>query len=389
MAVYQDLSGRAASMRALFFRGVVTILALCVGAVLLHRTSQRQYDTPFTLTLLTESIGEGVLPGSEVKYCGYTIGSVQDLVPLGSGGQKMVLVLDGPQAAVLSSDTSAKFIPSNSLGTSSVELLSSGHGPRLASGATLRVRKDENAASLTHLLRGVSEFQRSFDQSVLDHAASVFRKNVDLVGPVAQAVLDTGDIVSILGRYEKVSQSLTTVSSLLNGLSSFVPVMAPGADKITNSFSWLAAPGIGDSFDLDVFRPLDAILVEGNDLIMTHQEWVIPLARGILNIVSPMAYALGSLAPEYSRLPSLIDKSGALFALAQGETPQRFPAPLDVLPGLGSALPNNEFAPPGAAQGAVPSSPAPQSNPTTEKPSTEASEHSASDASEPDDDEHE
>ncbi|MGL6236963.1 MAG: MlaD family protein [Segniliparus sp.] len=335
MAVYQDLSGRAASVRALFLRGVATLVVLAVAGIFLYRTATGTYKDTFKLTLLTNSIGEGLVTGSEVKYHGYSIGSVETLEPLGGGKQKMTLVLDTPQASSLTADTTAKFIPANSFGTTAVELVSDGRGQRLVSGAVLRIDKQTVATSLTGLLRKANGFSKSIDQSALEEALTVLRKHADLVGPVSQAVVDTAKIVTILARNQRLSQSMSVAATVLNGVTSILPVIA-GADPAMKSFAQTLSPDIAESgntqfgYFADWFAELD------NDFAR-NMDWVSPLANGLVNILAPASYAAGSIAPEFSRLPSLIDRTGEVIRKAHGGQ-VNLDVTLDEMPGLRNAM---------------------------------------------------
>ena len=69
-----------------------------MATTVLYQLAAGKYEPAFNLTVLADSIGEGLTPGAEVKFRGLTIGSVKKLESVGYNRQKLTLVLDPRQA---------------------------------------------------------------------------------------------------------------------------------------------------------------------------------------------------------------------------------------------------------------------------------------------------
>ena len=79
---FRDLIGRRATARVLRIRGLIVAVVLAVLGALLYQTAQGTFDDTFKLTVVANTIGEGLAPGAEVKFHGLAIGSVKDLEAL-------------------------------------------------------------------------------------------------------------------------------------------------------------------------------------------------------------------------------------------------------------------------------------------------------------------
>src|SRR5512139_2159404 len=113
MPVSADQGGRALSSRALRIRGLIAAVVLAVAGTVLYQLGTGGYADTFKLTVMADTLGEGLTPGAEVKFRGMTIGSVKSLQSTGFNKQKITLELEPRQAAALAADTTANFMSSN------------------------------------------------------------------------------------------------------------------------------------------------------------------------------------------------------------------------------------------------------------------------------------
>src|SRR5882757_1928428 len=105
MPTLRKNSSRTSSARRLRIRGLMVAVVLAVGGTVLYQATTGRYDDKFKLTVIANTIGEGLMPGADVKFHGMAIGSVEALQSIGYNKQKMTVLLDPRQAKVLTADT--------------------------------------------------------------------------------------------------------------------------------------------------------------------------------------------------------------------------------------------------------------------------------------------
>ncbi|MCV7228368.1 MlaD family protein [Mycolicibacterium komossense] len=349
MPVYLDHSGRSASSRRLRVRGLAVGVVLAVATYFLYQQSTGKLDDTFELTVLANSIGEGLAPGAEVKYRGMTIGSVKALESAGYNKQKMTVVLDPRQAKILTTATSARFTSSNVFGTAAVELVSNGDGAPLGTNQTLEIGANVQAASVTGLLRQGQKLSQIIDSADGEHIVNVLRRHADLTEPVAKSVLDFARILAD-SQTVPFSQSLSVIGSFVNGLNDFVPLMGL-INQLLDQLQFLAEPGGADHTNV-ILQRIGQLINGGGQIFARNNSWLVPLVNGLMNAAIPAAFAVGSLAPAYDRLSGLLDRTSAAFPVRDGKPRLQVELLLDSMPGLAAALPS-----PGVDPGPTPGPP--------------------------------
>lgn len=298
-------------------------VVLAIAGITLYQAATGKYDDTFKLTVVANTIGEGLAPGAEVKFHGLAIGSVKTLESTGYNKQTMTVLLDPGQAKVLTADTIARFTSSNVFGTAAVELVSEGRGPRLPANQTLVLRTDAQAASVTGLLRQGQRVSRILDTPEFDHVIEVLRRHADIVEPAARAGLDLARIMAD-SQTMPVSQSLSVLASFLSGLGAAMPVLGLAPDLL-DALDPLVAAGGSEGVDRTnlVMRQTGRLLRDAGQISVRNNEWLIQLVGAIMNIEIPATYAMGSLAPAYDRLSGLLDRTSAAFPVIDGEVRMR------------------------------------------------------------------
>lgn len=337
MPDHHDQSGRAASPRTLRIRGLIVAVVLAIIGFVLQQQATGQYNDTFRLTVVADTIGEGLTPGAEVKFRGLAIGSVKKLESAGFNKQRMTVVLDPQQADVLTADTEARFTSSNVFGSAAVELVSSGRGAPLARNQTLLMDTDEvQAASITGLLRQGQKLGAVFDSPAFDHIIAVLRRHGDLAEPVAKSLFD---LAKILADAQTVpfSQSLSVMASFVNGVNDLVPLISSFNDLL-DRLDFLVEPG-GVERTTRVLGQIGDLLRGAGEIFVKHNSWLIPLVASIVNLSVPTMFAVGSLAPAYDRLSGLLDRTSAAFPVQDSEVRMQIEIMLNTMPGIAAALP--------------------------------------------------
>lgn len=322
----RDLVARRATVTSLRIRGLIVALVLALIGTVLYQTAQGTYDDTFRLTVIANTIGEGLAPGAEVKFHGLAIGSVKELESVGYNRQRMTVVLDPRQAGALTTDTKARFTSSNVFGTAAVELVSDGNGPPLRSNQTLVMSADVQAASITGLLRQGQKLSRSFDNPEFEHVIEVLRRHADIVEPLARAGSDLAKIIADTNTMP-VAQSLSVLASFVTGLGDALPVVGLSTNLV-DGLTPLVGPGGIERTNL-VFQQTGQLLVDVGHLAGQNSAWIVQLVNAIMNVGIPASFAAGSLAPAYDRLSSLIDRADGALIVVDGQVRLRTEVSLD------------------------------------------------------------
>lgn len=322
----RDLVARRATATTLRIRGLAVAVVLALIGTVLYQTAQGTYDDTFKLTVIANTIGEGLAPGAEVKFHGLAIGSVKELESVGYNRQRMTVLLDPRQAGALTTDTKARFTSSNVFGTAAVELVSDGNGPPLRSNQTLVMIADVQAASITGLLRQGQKLSRSFDNPEFEHVIEVLRRHADIVEPLARAGSDLAKIIADTNTMP-VAQSLSVLASFVTGLGDALPVVGLSTNLV-DGLTPLVGPGGIERTNL-VFQQTGQLLVDVGQLAGQNSTWIVQMVNAIMNVGVPASFAAGSLAPAYDRLSSLVDRADGALTVVDGQVRLRTEVSLD------------------------------------------------------------
>ncbi|MGV0635019.1 MlaD family protein [Mycolicibacillus trivialis] len=330
------IDGRATSPRTLRFKGLIVAVVITVAAGVLYQMAVGRFDNKFQLTVIADTIGEGLAPGAEVKFRGLPIGTVKSLESTGFNQQRMQVELDPRQAHVLATDTRAQFTSSNVFGSAAVELVSSGDGEALRPNQTLVMEAGAQAASITGLLRQGQKIGKIFDSPEADHILAVFKRHTDLTEPVARSIIDFARILAD-SQTVPFSETLAVLAGLVDGINDFVPLISLLNDLL-DGLAFLSEAD-GPQRTTRVLGEIGKLLSGVGELIGKHLPWLTPVITSIMNLTVPGAYLFGSLAPAYDRLSGLIDRTSTAFPFQNDRVRMQIELIMDTAPGLASALP--------------------------------------------------
>ncbi|AVM00966.1 mammalian cell entry protein [Gordonia iterans] len=120
-----DTGGRDPSVGAYFWRGVAAMAVVLVVAVLLFMRYDGKFDSVVEVQAQMTDVGDGLIPGSDVRYNGLIVGVVDSVETTGNtanGPNKRVnILLEPDQARGIPSNTRARTVPANLFGVNSVE----------------------------------------------------------------------------------------------------------------------------------------------------------------------------------------------------------------------------------------------------------------------------
>ena len=327
---------RAPSSRSLRIRGLIAAVALGIAGISLYQLGNGGYDDTFKLTVVADSIGEGLTPGAEVKFRGLTIGSVKTLESAGYNRQKITVELEPRQARALAADTTANFMSSNTFGLAAVELVSSGTGARLRPNQTLLIGANVRSTSITGLLRQGQKIGKMVDSPDVDHIIETVRRHADLTEPVTRSYFD---LIKMLVDAQKVpfSQSLSVFASVVNGASDAIPLIGLAYDLL-NGMEFLAHPDGVERMNV-ILDQTAKLLFNTDGIFAKNIAWLAPFMKSVMDVLLPLSYLEGSQAPVYDRLSGLLDRTSAAFPIIDGKVRMQIEVTLGAMPGLAAALP--------------------------------------------------
>lgn len=337
MPVYKDESGRSAGPGALKVRGLALAAAVAIGGYGLYESGIGSYAQEFPLTLVTNTIGEGLAPGAEVKFHGFNIGQIKTLEATGYNQQRMTVILDGRQAKALTTDTTAQFTSSNIFGTAAVELVSKGQGEPLKPGGTLEIRSDIQAASITGFLRQGQKLGAILDTKQFNAIIATLERNADMTGPVVKSFLDLFKMVAD-AMTVPASQMLKEFASFIDGANEFVPVIDQ-ANRLLDSLAFAIGPA-NVTRARDAVGSLSRFVTDIANGLRNNSAWLVPLIQSVIDMGLPAGYFFGSMAPAIDRVGGLLDRTTTAFPNVNGKVRLNLQLILDgAPPGLAAAVP--------------------------------------------------
>lgn len=121
-----DTGGRDPSMKQYFVRGVAFLAVGILALGLLLARYEGKFDSRTDVTAQLTDVGDGLVPGADVRYNGFIVGTVDTITSVGTGEnpvKDVALILDPKQADGIPANTTARTVPSNLFGVNSVELI--------------------------------------------------------------------------------------------------------------------------------------------------------------------------------------------------------------------------------------------------------------------------
>ncbi len=226
-----ESAARQVSDGRLLVRG----LALLLGAVLLSAAaiakSEGFFASRVEVFALLSNVGDGLPSGSDVKFRGALVGTVEGVQPATeTRPNEILLSLDPHFAGGIPATVTARVVPSNVFAVSSIQLVDNGPGPKLQPGD--EIRQDDSLATV--------QFQTALTK-LRDVMGAVgrpgSRDSVGVLAAVAEATSGRGDELSHAGgganrivrelnaviADDGTEPTLQTLSEALQGLQTAVP----------------------------------------------------------------------------------------------------------------------------------------------------------------------
>lgn len=316
MTTFQDLSGRGATGRTLFVRGLLTLLVigLCTGAF--RYATDRDDGSVLTVATLTDADVSGLTIGSPVLLHDTTIGSVA-AIATESQAHRIELDLQPSAAALLTDAAATRIVATNLFGAASIDIEPGSHsGHRLVSGAVLS-SKGRPGRTLIDVMRrlgdlialpGIDTLQYGAEHDVQDGAAAlaatirVATALTDIIQPSGSEPSAVTDFASRAAVIASSATQLTTGQlALMRSVLEHSDALITHRDGLVTAFS-----GVGDLFD------------SGADLLESDQ-----LIRDLTLIVDTVEGPLLPVVITLCTIPSAYNRAGQLISRIDGAIPLR------------------------------------------------------------------
>lgn len=289
-------------------RGVDLVLGfvyLGIGALVLAG-SMAAYQKVFTddVRVVVEAgdIGNALRPGSEVKYLGVPVGTVDEIRPTGDGAT-LVLEIDDERARTIPREVVVRMVPETLFGERYVSIVQDGSDDTtgLADGDVLRQDASDEALAIEHVFDSLMPVLTAVEPAQLNAALS------ELAAALRGQGVALGDAMLEWGSY-------------LERLNPEIPALTRGLDRLAQ-----VADGYADAAP-DLLAALDDLTVVSRTLVARRAE-----LEDLFGTVTGAAdTTTGWLAPQVATIVGLSEQSRAVLEILAHYAPS--------FPCLGKAL---------------------------------------------------
>lgn len=308
IAKYQAINGRGPKPWQLLLTGIIGAVVLASVSMLFTTYIKGGFSEDFTLNIAAEQVGEGIVEGADVKMDGLRIGQVSKVESRGAQSQFVQLSVKPENAQFLADNVQARFVSSNTLGMTALELFYFGpRGKPLADGATISLSKDAKTVTVTTVIRMVGEQLGKIDGGPLGRIGAVlsFEGSAEGIGKMIATAIDmgrmkVGDEILVGVDPRPALQDGARLSEDMVGFSrSALEIFRAQAGRI--------------QFLTEKHEDLEAIVtligkVIGDAIKIFPQPGFTQVVDAILSVLYPISSAVGGLTSFYTRVPQLLDQ---------------------------------------------------------------------------------
>lgn len=307
---FEDISGRGLERPQLLVIGVVGAVVLTVIGVAFSMYSQGKFENLFEVNIESAQLGEGITAGADVKMNGLRIGHVTEVQTLGAENQRLRVAIDPKEADHIAENLNARFVSSNTLGMSSVELFHlEPPGKPLDAGATIRLPANSPTITVTSMIR---KFTQTFDQ--IDTAAAsrvaetmMFEGSADGIANMIRTAFELGQIK--VGNEILVGLDPRPTIDTIDGLSA--EALRLSTEALSGFRSMRSRIDYLVSHTEDVVSVAGFIAMldgESGGAIYRQRSGINKWLDAIVSLATPLANGSAGLAGFYNRIPTLLDR---------------------------------------------------------------------------------
>ncbi|MEV6768516.1 MlaD family protein [Nocardia sp. NPDC051030] len=313
-AKYQAINGRGPKPWQLLLTGVVGAVVLLIGSLVFTNYAKGGFTPQFTLNVEAEQVGEGIVEGADVKMDGLRIGTIAKVESRGAQQQFLQLTVQPEDAKFLADNMQARFVSSNTLGMTALELFYLGpRGKALADGATITLPKDSKTVTVTSVIRMVGDQLGKIDTGPVGRIGKVlsFEGSAEGIGKMIATAID-------IGRMKVGNGDMLVAGDPRPGLQQGADFSADLSSTARDALQLFRDQAARISFLTDRHEDLEAIVsvvakVIGDAIYIFPQPGFASLLDALLSIVTPISSVTGGLTSFYNRIPMLLDRIDKAF----------------------------------------------------------------------------
>ncbi|MFF2551501.1 MlaD family protein [Nocardia sp. NPDC058058] len=312
-AKFQAINGRGPKTWQLLLTGLIGGAVLMVATLVFTTYIKGGFTAAFTVNIEAEQVGEGIVEGADVKMDGLRIGQVAKVETRGAQSQFVQLSVTPENAEFLADNVCARFVSSNTLGMTALELFYLGpRGKPLHNGATITLPRDSQTVTVTSVIRMVGEQFGKIDTGPVGRIGKVlnFEGSADGIGKMIATAIDIGrikvgdDILVGVDPRPGLREAARNSEDLVN--------VARGALEIFRAQSARIAFLTERHADLEAIVTLVGKVI-GDAIKIFPQPGFTQVVDAILSGLTPITGATGGLTGFYTRLPQLLDQIDRAF----------------------------------------------------------------------------
>ncbi|QLY29515.1 MlaD family protein [Nocardia huaxiensis] len=313
IARFQAINGRGPKPWQLLLTGLVGGAVLLVVSMLFATYVKGGFSPKFTINIEAEQVGEGVVEGADVKMDGLRIGSISRIETQGAEKQLLQIKVEPEAAKFLADNMQARFISSNTLGITAVELFYLGpRGNRLSDGATVTLPKDAKTVTVTSVIRMVGDQLAKIDTGPAARIGAVlsFEGSAEGIGKMIGTAIDIGRM--------KVGDDILVGLDPRPGIQEGARLSEDAKSFARSALEVFRAQSARIAFLTERHDDLEAIVtligqVIGDALGIVPQPGFTQFIDAVLSILHPISGAAGGLTSFYTRLPQLLGQVDKAF----------------------------------------------------------------------------
>lgn len=321
MPLYKDPSGREPSAGVLARVGVLVLIAVVLIGYLISTWTSGGFSDRFTVTLVSNQVGDGLQAGTDVRFRGLRIGKVDSVGMSSTGQQQVVLDLDPTQARALTTDVVPVYTASSMFTSTDIEFVAgSGGGQVLRNNQTLNVRTNTSLGTLTNVLGRAGKITSTLGDPDVYLALQRLSNDAD---PYVALLREFLPIAADLTKSQKMPVA-TLLSDLADIVGAVRPMIVPAfgvIDLSLDSTAYMDDPAKLKNTTDAINGLSKKIVLSLGGMLSKNNASLTQVIRLALDLATPTVLSLASFPRAYDRLTAILQGTSDAFSKgADGRT---------------------------------------------------------------------
>ncbi|MEC3957856.1 MlaD family protein [Nocardia sp. CDC153] len=337
MAVFKDHSGRSAGPWMLRLRGLVVAVVVVTVTIVVSSYARGAFTDKFEVTVDAATLGEGLAPGSEVKFRGFAIGTVKHVETVGYGHQRIDLEIDRKQADALTDDVGARFTSSNVFGSSAIELVPGTDGRKLKEHTILQIGENATNATVAGVFRRAARLTQVLDSASVHRLFDLLLDNAASMGPVLKSFFETAQLLAD-GQQNTLAHYLRIGGDMTGAFRDLTPSAGHAILGVLEQSAYFGDPENRARTNKSTNGVNEAVLIGLSNLLEQNNPDLEKILDGILDLAVPLSVSIGSVAPAYNRVPNLLAAMDGALPVVDGHVQLQLELIAKTMPYLADSL---------------------------------------------------